>query len=123
VIDAVNAKAAAQVGAVGAAKVATAEFSAAAGLGSTQSMALFAALRHMFDATAAGIPLTRVLAMEAGNLSYGLSGAGGLSGAFESVSSTVGGFATKVAAFITPAVMAAGAMGTFAAAGITAALV
>jgi hypothetical protein len=94
VIDAVNAKAVTQVASMGAAKVATAGLSEATALGSTQSMALFAALRHMFDATAAGIPLTRVLAMEAGNLSYGLSSAGGVAGSVQAVFSKIGEFVT-----------------------------
>jgi hypothetical protein len=55
---------------------ATEGFGLASALGSTQSMAFTAAIRHMFDAYMAGIPLTRTIAMETGNLSYAFSGAG-----------------------------------------------
>jgi hypothetical protein len=85
---------AAQVTAANSATQATTGFGGAAGLGSTQSMALFAALRHSFDAMAAGIPITRVLAMEAGNLSYGLSSAGGVAGSVQAVFTKIGEYAT-----------------------------
>lgn len=85
---------AAQVTAANAATEAGKGFGDSAGIGSTQAMALFAALRHMFDATAAGIPLTRVLAMEMGNLSYGLSGAGGIMNGISAVLSKIGSFLT-----------------------------
>lgn len=67
-------------------------FAAMEGVGNTQSMALFAALRHMFDATIAGRPAFQSLAMEAGNLSYGLSGSGGVMAAVRATGAAVGSF-------------------------------
>lgn len=89
---------AAQVVATKSATEATSGFGGAAGLGSTQAMALFAALRHMFDATAAGIPVSRVLLMEMGNLSYGLSGAGGIMGALSAVFQKAWSYVTPLTA-------------------------
>lgn len=67
-------------------------FAAMEGVGSTQSMALFAAIRHMIDATVAGRPPLQSLAMEAGNLSYGLSGSGGVLNAVKAVGAGIGTF-------------------------------
>lgn len=66
-------------------------YGAAGGFGNTQMMALTAAIRHMIDATIAGRPALQSLAMESGNLSYGLSGTGGLMGAFRAVGGMIAG--------------------------------
>lgn len=106
VVDGVNQKVAIQATGLGAASGAfrgaageaarlaesTAGYGAMAAFGSTQSMALTAALRHMFDAIVAGRPPLQALFMETGNLTYGLSGAGGFAGALRSVGSSIGGF-------------------------------
>lgn len=73
------------------ARVALKNFGAAGALGSTQTMALTAAIRHMIDATIAGRPPLQALAMESGNLSYGLSGSGGLMGALRGVGGLIAG--------------------------------
>ncbi len=74
------------------AEAALKNFGAASGLGSTQTMALTAAIRHMIDATIAGRPPLQALAMEAGNLSYGLSGGGGALNAVKALGSGIGSF-------------------------------
>lgn len=63
-------------------------FNAIAGYGTTQFMALTAAMRHGFDAMAAGMSPMRVVMMEMGNLSYGFSGSGGFMGAMKALGTT-----------------------------------
>ncbi len=70
----------------------TKALSSASVFGNTQFMALSAALRHMFDAMLAGRPPTQALAMELGNLSYGLSGSGGFMGAVKAIGSGIVGW-------------------------------
>lgn len=71
-------------------------FNAIAGYGTTQFMALTAAMRHGFDAMAAGMSPMRVVMMEMGNLSYGLSGSGGFLGAMKAVGSAALGLLSPV---------------------------
>src|SRR5581483_2906869 len=77
-------------------------FAQSGGLGTGQMMALTAAIRHMIDATIAGRPPLQAMAMEVGNLSYGLSGSGGLMGALRG---TVAGIGSMIG--VTGAVVAA----------------
>lgn len=64
----------------------------ATAFGNTQFMALTAAIRHSIDAMIAGRPVTQAIAMEMGNLSYGLSGAGGVLGALKAIGGSIAGF-------------------------------
>lgn len=72
-------------------------------MASGQMMALTAAARHMFDAVASGRPPLQALTMEAGNLSYALSG-GGLMGAIESAGAAILAFINPVTVGITAVV-------------------
>ncbi|MDO8683969.1 MAG: phage tail length tape measure family protein [Armatimonadota bacterium] len=72
------------------------KFNAISGYGTTQFMALTAAMRHGFDAMAAGMSPMRVIMMELGNFSYGLSGTGGVMGALKALGSTAMGLLSPI---------------------------
>lgn len=67
---------------------------AAGALGSSETMAFTAAIRHMIDATMAGRPPLQALAMESGNLSYALGGKGGVMGPLKAVGGLIMSFIT-----------------------------
>ena len=87
---------ASQVVMIRASGVAAGGHSRAMGGMTTQASALGAAIRHSIDAMGAGMSPMRVLMMEFGNLSYGLSGAGALGSVMKDMGSKLLGLITPL---------------------------
>jgi hypothetical protein len=77
-----------------------------------QGQAALHFVRSFGEQVALGVPITQAATGQIGHLSYAMSGEGGLAGAFSQVTGLIGRGATTLAGFVTPAIAAAGAMGT-----------